>query len=167
MSCSALRYDPQVQAALARQADYGRLLSADVWGSAPLHEGNPGLLHYGIHGVEVLYTLLGPGCAHVQDMSTEGGEVAMGLWGSGHVGVARGLRAEKSGFGFTAHYERGHFSAVIEGAAFYTEMLKAVVGMFGSRTPPIDLATTREIIAFIDAAARSAAGGGEKERVAG
>lgn len=160
MSCSALRYDPEVTAALARQDELGRILSADVWGNAPLHPGNPGLLHYGIHGVEVLYTLLGPGCTRVHDLSTPEGEVTLGLWESGHTGAVRGLREGQGGFGFTAHYERGHHTAVVEGARFYTEMLKAIVTMFETGAPPIDLAVTREIMAFIDAATRSAASGG-------
>lgn len=163
MSCSALRYAPEVTNALARQDEWGRILSADVWGSAPLDAGNPGLLHYGIHGVEILYTLLGPGCARVHDLSTPKGEVALGLWANGHTGTVRGLRDGQNGFGFTAHYERGHHSAVVEGARFYTEMLKAIVTMFRSGVSPLDLAVTREIIAFIGAASRSAAGGATGE----
>jgi hypothetical protein len=114
------------------------------------------LLHYGIHGVEVLYALLGPGCVRVHDLSTPQGEVVTGLWESGHVGVVRGLRDGKGGFGFTAHYERGHHSAVVVGARFYTEMLKAIVAMFQTGVLPVDLAVTREIMGFIEAAARSA-----------
>lgn len=161
MSCSALRYDPMVQDALAKRENYGPILSAEVWGNAPLHPGNPGLLHYGIHGVEMLYTLLGPGCRRVHNVSTEQGEVAMGLWPSGHVGVVRGLREGQGGFGFTAHYAKGHFTATIEGAAFYREMLKTFVRMVETRTPPIEYTETRGIIAFIQAAERSAANGGE------
>jgi hypothetical protein len=108
----------------------------------------------------MLYALLGAGCQTLCNLSTEQGEVAMGRWPSDHVGVVRGLRAGQGGFGFTAHYEKGHFSAVIEGADFYREMLKVIVGMFETKTLPIDLAETREIMAFIEAAARSAANGG-------
>ena len=157
MSCSALRYAPEVQQAVAQQKDLGKILSADVWTSAALDPGNPGLLHYGIHGVEVLYALLGPGCARVHDLSTEKGGVTLGLWESSeHVGSVRALRDGQGGFGFAVHYEKGHLTATIEGAAFYREMLKAVVGMFATGKPPIALVETREIIAFIEAAARSA-----------
>ncbi len=165
MSCSALRYAPEVSDALARQNELGKILSADVWGDAPLYEGNPGLLHYGIHGVEVLYTLMGPGCTRVCDVSTPQGEVVLGQWESGHMGVMRGLRDGKGGFGFTVHYERGHHTAIVEGARFYTEMLKAVVALFTSGVSPIDLSVTREILAFIKAAARSADQGGAGTRV--
>jgi hypothetical protein len=117
------------------------------------------MLHYAIHGVEMLYTLLGPGCTRVHHLSIPEGEVALGLWGNGHIGAVRGLRDGQGGFGFAAHYERGHYTAIVEGAQFYTEMLKAIVGMFETGVPPIDLAETREIMAFTDAAARSAASG--------
>ncbi|HZP80364.1 MAG TPA: Gfo/Idh/MocA family oxidoreductase [Chthonomonadaceae bacterium] len=160
MSCSSLRYDPKVAEALAKRSEYGRLLSADVWGSAATHEGNPGLLHYGIHAVEILYALMGPGCRQVQACISEQGEAVIGLWSSGHVGVYRGLREGSGGFGFTAHYEKGHFPTIVDGAACYREMLKVVVQMFETRKPPIEYATMREIIAFIQAARESKAQGG-------
>src|SRR5579862_698747 len=103
LSCSALRYDPSIQAALAQQEPYGRLLSVDLWGACALHPGNPGLLHYGIHGVEMLYSLLGPGCRQVRLMRTEQGEVATALWSNGHLSTVRGIRDGQYGFGFVAH----------------------------------------------------------------
>jgi len=156
MTASALRYDPRVQEALAKRAQLGRILSADVWTSAALHPGNPGLLHYGIHGVEMLYTLLGAGCRRVQNSFTEQGEVVSGLWAGGHTGTVRGLREGAGGFGMAVHYEKGHFTAQVEGAAFYRELLKAVVAMFQTGRPPIDLDESREVIAFILAAKSSA-----------
>ncbi len=118
MSCSALRYDPAVTEALRRRDELGALLSADVWASAALHEGNPGLRHYGIHGVEMLYALMGPGCRAVRQVSTPGADIVTGLWPDGRLGVLRGIRAGESGFGFTAHYEKGHHSGVVRGAQF-------------------------------------------------
>ena len=38
---------------------------AMAYGPAPLRERNPGLYHYGIHAVELLCTLMGPGCRRV------------------------------------------------------------------------------------------------------
>lgn len=165
MSCSALRYDPEVQRARDLSRTYGRILSADVWTTATLHPGNPGLLHYGIHGVEILYALMGRGCRTVRCVRTPSYDAVIGIWSDDRTGLLRGIRAGAGGFGFTAHYEKGHHSAVIEGAAFYTEMLKAVVKMFTTRTEPIALGETREIIAFINAAQRSALAGGAARTV--
>ncbi len=160
MSCSSLRYDPAVTAALEKRNEWGALLSADVWTSASLHEGNPGMLHYGIHGVEMLYAVMGAGCSTVTMTFTEHSEVAAGIWSSGHVSTVRGLRTGQSGFGLTAHYEKGHGTFVVEGAAFYREMLKAVVQMFATGEPPIPYEDMREIIAFIAGAEVSRKSGG-------
>ncbi len=155
MSCSALRYDPLILDALERKKQYGEIENAEVWGNAPLHPGNPGLLHYGIHGVEMIYALMGTGCQFLQNMRTDQGEVAVGLWPGGRIGAVRGVREGQGGFGFTAHYKNGHRTAIIEGASFYTGMLNAIVRMFETRKPPIDYAEIREIMAFVEAVERS------------
>lgn len=159
MSCSSLRYDPQIAAALAKQSELGKILSVEVWGPCALHEGNPGLLHYGIHGVEMLYALLGPGCLEVQSWRTEPSEVLMARWPSGHLSTLRGIRAGQYGFGFVAHYERGNQAYAINGSAYYREMLKAIVGMFQTKKPPIPYPELHELMAFIEAADKSAATG--------
>ncbi len=160
MSCSSLRYDPVITAAQAKQNELGKLLSADVWTPAALHEGNPGMLHYGIHGVEMLYTLLGVGCQSVSMAFTEQSEVASGIWKSGHVGTVRGIREGSYGLGLVAHYEKGQAVFQVEGAAFYREMLKAVVKMFQTGEAPIPYNEMREIIAFILTAEDSRKAGG-------
>lgn len=165
MSCSSLRYDPTIEAAKAKCSEWGKILSADVWTPASLHEGNPGMLHYGIHGVETLYTLLGDGCRSVGMQFTPQGEVASGIWANGHVGTVRGIREGGYGMGFVAHYEKGHAAFHVEGAAFYREMLKAVVAMFETGEPPIPYAEMREVIAFIMAAEESRKSGGAPAEV--
>ncbi|MBM3496116.1 MAG: Gfo/Idh/MocA family oxidoreductase [Armatimonadetes bacterium] len=163
MSCSSLRYDPQVRKALDLRRTLGPVLSADVWTTATLHPGNPGLLHYGIHGVEMLYALMGAGCTHVRCDSTLACDVVTGAWPSGRLGTVRGIRQGQGGFGLAVHYERGHFAACVEGSAFYTEMLKAVLGMFETRREPIALHESREIIAFIVAARKSSSARGARQ----
>jgi hypothetical protein len=159
LSCSALRYDPTIASARAAQAEFGKLLSVDVWGACALDPGNPGLLHYGIHGVEMLYALLGPGCNEVRMVRTPEGEVATALWG-GHASTLRGIRAGKYGFGFVAHYEKGNVPYIVEGAAFYRELLKVFVEMCRAGAPPVPYSEMQGVMAFICAADRSAELGG-------
>ena len=130
LSCSALRYDPQIKAAKEIQVTMGSLLSADVWGACALHEGNPGLLHYGLHGVEILYSLLGPGCVEVSSTRNDAGEIAIALWKNGHLSTIRGIRDGQYGFGFVAHYEKGNVPFVFEGWACYRELLKVFIEMY-------------------------------------
>ena len=160
MSCSALRWAPEVQDALRRRDEYGKILSTDVWTTAMLHDGNPGLLQYSIHGVEMLYALMGVGCKSVQAVFTPGGEVVTGLWDDGRIATVRGIRDGAGGFGFTAHYEKGHHAATVQGGGYYREMLKQIVGMFATGQEPIPTAEMHEAIAFCDAAAESIAQNG-------
>ena len=160
LSCSALRYDPQIAAARCRTEKLGHVLSADVWTAAALHPGNPGLLHYGIHGVEMLYSLLGPGCESVQFAGTEKSEVNLGLWGNGHVSAVRGLREGQYGFGAVVHYEKGNEVFTIEGSAYYKELLRVFVTMCETRQAPVPYTEMREIIAYCSAAVTSREAGG-------
>jgi predicted dehydrogenase len=165
LSCSALRYDPRVTAAVARQQDLGRILSADTWTAAALDPGNPGLLHYGIHGVEMLYALMGPDCQFVQAAGTEQSETTMGMWKSGHLCTVRGLREGKYGFGAVVHYEKGNEVFVIDGSAYYRELLNVYVRMCETRQPPLGYDVLREIIAFCVAALASQRAEGSRTAV--
>ena len=65
-SSSSLRYAPEVVQYVGDAAK-GKLLGCAVHCPAPLSPipaRNAGLYHYGIHGAEILYTLMGPGCFH-------------------------------------------------------------------------------------------------------
>ena len=62
MSASALRYTPEVLDVQQRQAELGDVVGCDATTPALLHPRNPGLFHYGVHGVEMIYALMGGGC---------------------------------------------------------------------------------------------------------
>lgn len=160
MSCSALRYAPEVQEALARREELGEILNADVWSTANLHDGNPGLLQYTIHGVDMLFALMGAGCQSVQAVYTDAGEVVTGLWSDGRIGTVRGIRTGAGGFGLTAHYEKGHECKIVTSGGYYREMLKEIVKMFQTGEQPVPVEQMREAIAFCDAAAESIANKG-------
>src|SRR5215218_1010973 len=106
ISASSIRFAPEVTATQADPA-LGALLGADVHSPARLHEANPGLFHYGVHGVEMLYALLGPGCQEVACTFEESGEVVVGRWQDERIGTVRGLRRGPNDYGFTAFGEAG------------------------------------------------------------
>jgi predicted dehydrogenase len=155
MSASALRYAVEVQEALRLREEYGVVLSADVWTACALHEGNPGLLHYGVHGVEMLYALMGTGCREVRSVVQPGGELTVGVWEDGRIGTVRGIRDGQYGFGCAVHYEKGHYAVPVTANTYYSEMLKRIADLFTMKVPPIPYAELREGIAFMDAALAS------------
>src|SRR5690242_18927226 len=97
-SSSSLRYAPELVQFLADKK-VGKVLGAVAFGPAPLDEGNPGLFHYGIHAVEVLYTVMGPGCQRVICTHEKDVDVATGQWADGRVATVRGIRAGKADYG--------------------------------------------------------------------
>ena len=160
MSSSSLRYAPEVVAASDPKGPLGALVGVSTFGPCDLHPRNPGMFHYGIHAVEILFTLMGPGCKKVTCQSEPGAEVATGVWSDGRVASVRGVRAGKHDYGFTAFGEKAVKSEPVGTKYIYRELLKKIVGMFETRQVPIDPRETLEIVAFIESARKSAEGGG-------
>src|SRR5579871_2335796 len=63
-SASSLRYATDLVHFMADEKR-GKILGAFSYGPCMEHERNPGMFHYGIHAVEILYTLMGVGCERV------------------------------------------------------------------------------------------------------
>jgi predicted dehydrogenase len=165
-SASALRYAAEVQDIRRREDELGAVLGADTYGPASLHPRNPGLFHYGVHAVEMLYALLGAGCRSVRCVSEEGAEVVVGRWSNGRLGTVRGTRQGVYAFGFTAFCEKQVVATAIDGRYYYRELLKAIVAMLESKRWPLTPEELVEPIAFQEAALRSAQRHGEEVALA-
>ena len=159
-SASSLRFTREIQDVQRRQAELGAVVGADAYSPAPLHPRNPGLTHYGVHGVEMLYALMGPGCRTVHCISTEGADVAVGRWADGRLGAVRGLRRGPHDYGFTAFCERAVVSTRIDASAIYYELLKRIVGAFQTGQAPLGPEELIEPVSFMEAALQSAEAGG-------
>lgn len=164
-SSSSLRYAPELVELLADREGLGAIHGASVWTPASTHPGNPGLFHYGIHGVELLYTVMGPGCQEVWCVSEAGGEVVMGRWRDGRIGTVRGIRTGAAPFGVTVYAEKAVRTIPLETKLIYRELLKQIVTFFETRRSPVPLSHTVEIVAFMEAALHSAGNGGERTRL--
>jgi virulence factor len=154
-SSSSLRYAPDL-VQFTTEAKHGKIVGALAYGPASLHDLNPGLYHYGIHAVEVLYTLMGPGCQRVTCVHEKDTDVVTGQWKDGRLASVRGLRSGKSSqYGFLAFTEQGVQPVSIGTDYIYRELLKKIVEMFQTKRAPLDIVVTVEIVEFIEAALRS------------
>jgi virulence factor len=160
MSSSSLRYAPEVVAARDKDSKTGAIEGVFTYGPAPTHPRNPGLFHYGIHPVEMLFTLMGPGCKRLTDLSEPGGEVVTGEWSDGRVASVRGIRKGRADYGFTIFGEKAVATQGVSTKYIYRELLQQIVKMFETRELPIEPRETLEIVAFIEAARTSADQGG-------
>jgi hypothetical protein len=169
-SSSSLRYAPELVEYVA-DAKHGKVLGALAYGPAPYNDRdptlNPGLYHYGIHAVEILYTLMGPGCERVTCTHEKGVDVATGQWGDGRVATVRGIRAGKADYGCVAFTEQGVQPVPIGTKYIYRELVKKIVEMFRTGKAALDVAVTVEIVGFIEAAYKSAGNHGAGEKVEG
>lgn len=154
MSSSSLRYAPEVVAA----KEAGEIVGVSTFGPAPLDVTgrNIGLFHYGIHPVEMLYTLMGTGCRRLSCIAGPDGEVVTGMWDGGRIGSVRGIRKGQADYGFTTFGAKKVTTQGVGTQFIYRELLKHIVAMFQTGEMPIDLRETLEIVAFIEAAKTSA-----------
>jgi len=162
MSCSALRYARELSEARERIAALGKVRCATA--TAPNE-----LVFYGIHALELVHTVLGPGVEWVQNIGDEdrafvrcaypdGTSIMLQVLGpGGYPGMHGCFYGERGG----VHV------AVEDAAAFYGNMLREFAQMVETREMPIPLDTTLEIIRILAAGKRSQQQGGVRVAVNG
>ena len=123
-----------------------------------LEKTHPDLYWYGIHGVETLFTVMGPGCDKVSRASTADFDLALGVWKDGRIGTFRGIRKGVAAYGGTAFGEKG--AEPIGGYDGYRVLLVEIVKFYRTGVAPISEEETLEIYAFMEAADESKRQGG-------
>ncbi|QDV33550.1 Gfo/Idh/MocA family protein [Tautonia plasticadhaerens] len=158
-SSSSLRFQPEVES-----ASRSTIVGAMTYGPCSLEEHHPDLFWYGVHGVEMLYALMGPGCESVARSSTDGTDVVTGTWDDGRIGSYRGIRDGKSGFGAVV-FGTDQISPIQVGGN-YEPMLEQVCQFFLDGRAPVPPEETIELFAFMEAADESKARGGAPVSIA-
>lgn len=156
-STSSLRYVKGFQK-MRNEKPLGKVLGCDAYSPAHLNEKHPDIYWYGIHGVESLFTIMGPDCISVSRTKTEDYDLAVGIWNDGRVGTFRGIRAGKSGYAAKVFCEKG----IEEAGSYegYEPMFADVCRFFKSGKTSFDIAETVQILAFMSAADESVQRGG-------
>ena len=148
-SASSLRFAAGFQK-MRHEQPLGKILGCSVWSPCSLNAKHPDLVWYGIHGVETLFTLMGPGCQTVQRTHTDGTEFVVGIWNEGHIGTFRGMRSGKPGYGAIVFGEKGNGDA--GGYDGYKPLVEEFCKFFRTNKSPVDPQETIEIFAFMEAA---------------
>ncbi len=143
-----IREDPRV----------GGVRGCDQYSPCPLEPHHPDLFWYGIHGVEPLFTIMGPGCESVTRVNTAGADMAVGVWKDGRIGTFRGIRDSRRGYGSTVFGSKG----IVPGGTFdgYEPLIVEIIKFFKSGKSPVSAEETLEILAFMEAADQSKLQGG-------
>jgi GFO/IDH/MocA oxidoreductase family protein len=157
-SSSALRYGKDTQ--VVAHGSIGKVNYVETYGPCEIEPHHPDLFWYGVHGVEALYTIMGPGCVTVQRGTTPQGKIEVaGTWRGGRKGVYR----EDKEFHGVAKSEKtdvpvGSFNG-------YEPLVAEIMKFFKTGIAPVDPKETIEIFAFMEAADRSKANGGAAVKI--
>ncbi|MDD5699200.1 MAG: Gfo/Idh/MocA family oxidoreductase [Victivallaceae bacterium] len=163
-SASSLRFSRELQKTLKNESG-GRILSALTWSPYRLKPTMPGWIYYGIHAVEPLFRILGPGCESVQCIPGRYGPVIIGTWRDGRTGIAKGTSEGFHGYGFTVWRENINETRDIDVNHIYPELLKKVMEFFRTGISPVPIAESLEVTAFMEAANESMRNAGKPEKI--
>ncbi|MDR2271777.1 MAG: Gfo/Idh/MocA family oxidoreductase [Sphingobacterium sp.] len=147
-SSSSLRYIVGLQ-----DIDKNKVIGADVYSPAVTDPSHKDLYWYGIHGVEMLFALMGPDCTTVRTVQEQGTSMYIGQWDDGRIASVRGIRTGKDDFGGTVFLK----DQIIHLGQFmgYGPLLDHILPFFLTEVSPVDEKETLAICAFIDAAEQS------------
>lgn len=158
-SASSLRYMSNAQA-VRHQNKIGKVLGCDAYSPALLETGHSDLFWYGIHGVEILFTVMGPDCESVSRVSTRDTDLVIGKWKDGRIGTFRGTRSGKHEYGGIAFGSEGNL--VLGNYEGYEPLAIKIGEFFKTGKSPVNAAETLAIYAFMEAADESKRKGGEE-----
>jgi hypothetical protein len=159
-SSSSLRYISGIKA--LENGTIGEITGCFAYSPCPLEKTHPDLFWYGIHGVEIVFTVMGTGCEKVVRDSTDLNDTVIGEWKGGKTGVFQGRRSITTGY-------QGGYGGMVLGTkstqdlgtyAGYKPLLVEVVKFFKTKQSPVSAETTIEIYAFMEAADESKRRGG-------
>jgi predicted dehydrogenase len=162
-SSSSLRYMKTAQA-VRHENSIGKVLGADTFSPATIEPHHPDLYWYGIHGVEILFTVMGPGCESVTRFKQDKMDVVVGLWKDGRIGTFRGTREGKHDYGGTCFGSTGNL--VLGPFDGYDALSTKIAEFFTTKKSPVSDEETLEIYAFMEAADESKRKGGSSVRLA-
>ena len=172
-SCSQHRFSPGF-IGMRNHDEVGAVLGADVYGGCPREPHHPDLFWHAVHGVETLYTIMGPGCVSVTRAATDAADVVTGVWKDGRVGTYRGIRKGALKYSATVFGTKGVSTAGVYGHGVpvkgvvptndeymgYKATAIEIAKFFKTRTPPVSAEETTELFAFLEAAEESKRQGG-------
>ena len=137
------------------------LTGAIVWAPGPLEPHHQlDLSWYGIHGVEMLYTLMGTGCLEVSRVSSRDSEVVTGKWRDGRLGTVH-LQRPYGKYGAVVFLKGEKVKADPDISFSYVPLVNQIVLFMQTKSVPVPNEETLEMFEFMDAAQKSAASNGK------
>lgn len=150
-SSSALRFIDSIRQ--VNGGSIGKVTGADIYTPSPTEKTHPDLFWYGIHGVEMLYALMGTGCKRLTRTTETDMDHITAVWDDGRIATLRGVKKGPYGFGGHAFGEK----AIVAIGDFnsYQPLVLQITQFFQTGVPPVKPVETIEMMAFMEAADES------------
>ena len=146
-SSSGTRYMSQPQK--VRDGLVGQVHGADTFSPVSYEPNHSDLFWYGIHGVELLFTVLRSGCQRVRRFTSAQYDTVVGEWEGGKIGTFRGILHGGKGYGGQVFGEEG--LAYLGSWEGYDPLVESILEFFRTGESPIPSRETLEIYAFMEA----------------
>lgn len=145
MSSSALRYDPVISE--AGKVEEGKLKSVEINGPLVFEEHLPGYFWYGIHLIEIMYSLYGssPDCIRIEQRKDA--EILIFQWSNGQKAAIRGDLNGNTSFSLKSIHS--FFELAIHGS-IYSGLINQILQFFKTGKSPIQKDETLGIISLIE-----------------
>ncbi len=155
MSTSALRYARETEAARSVIDGLGKIPLATTTCQGQ-YMGEDAVIHYGIHPLELAYSVLGPGVVSVDNVGENGRNVVKLNYDDGRVLMLLVFAEIAQAFKLDLYGESGATSVLVEDwDYFYWKMLDTYAAMLRDKALPVPLQETLEIIRVLTAAKES------------
>ncbi len=155
-SASSLRYITGAKE--IADGKIGKVLGADSYGDCYIEPNHPDLFYYGIHGIEILYAVMGTGCKSVVRIHTDNTDMVVGTWQDDRLGSYRGTRSGTGDMGATVFGEKG--IELLNKSGGYDPLWVKIIEFFNTGIVPVSPEETIEEFAFMTAAEESKLNGG-------
>ncbi|MEW2923117.1 Gfo/Idh/MocA family oxidoreductase [Muricauda sp. ANG21] len=133
-----------------RNGQNGKVLGADIFAPISYQSILPELYWYGIHGLELLYTVMKPGCIKVRRMSGKNFDFIIGVWADDRIGSYRGFKNTRISFGGRVFTDEGLVN--MDDFEGLEPLHHAILRYFDTGEVPVGSHETIELFAFMEAA---------------
>jgi predicted dehydrogenase len=148
-SASSLRFAAEVTD--LPRAELGRLAAIDAFGPGEINPAMQGLFYYGVHTIEMVDAIWGPGVKRVSAIALPDRDLADLEY---HDGRYARLRMERSGsydFGATVHGEKKVHQFKVNFADVYDRLVRGMTRFFQGGPAPVPLRDLVENVAVMEA----------------
>jgi predicted dehydrogenase len=148
-SASSLRFAAEI--ANLPRAEMGTLAAIDAFGPGELNPAMEGLFYYGVHTIEMVDAIWGPGVKRVSAISLPGRDLVDLDY---HDGRYARLRLEREGcydFGATVHGDKKLHQFKVDFADVYDRLVQDMVRFFEGSAAPVELRDIVENVAVMEA----------------